>query len=88
MNGMDYTASLDEVLFADLTNDISSDGLFGNIIDACKTNGKLYSVPLTFQLSGICTDSKYVNDGQKIGWKPGKESEEALKDMRAKLAFK
>lgn len=65
MNGMDYTASLDEVLFADLTNDISSDGLFGNIIDACKTNGKLYSVPLTFQLSGICTDSKYVNDGQK-----------------------
>ena len=31
---------------------------------------------------------RYVNDGQKIGWKPGKESEEALKDMRARLAFK
>lgn len=65
MNGINYTASLDQVLFADLTNDISSDGLFENITGACKTGGKLYSVPITFQLSGIFTDSKYVKDGQK-----------------------
>ena len=30
---------------------------------------------------------RYENDGQTIGWKPGKETEEALKEMRDRLSF-
>ena len=64
MNGLPYTVSLDSSLFMDLSGSISSDDLFGNVIDACKTDGKLYNVPLTFNVAGICTDSSKVEEGQ------------------------
>lgn len=64
MNGLPYTVSLDSALFMDLSGNVSSDGLFGNVIDACKTGDKLYNVPLTFNVAGICTDSSNVEAGQ------------------------
>lgn len=64
LNGMPYTVSLDSALFMDLSGSISSDGLFENVIDACMTDGKLYNVPVTFNVAGICTDSSNVEDGQ------------------------
>lgn len=64
LNSISETGSLESVIFADLSGDIKADGCFGNIFEACKNNGKLYTVPLSFQLSGICTDSVYVKDGQ------------------------
>lgn len=64
LNSISETGSLESVIFADLSGDIKADGCFGNIFDACKSEGKLYTVPLSFQLSGICTDSVYVKDGQ------------------------
>ncbi len=65
MNGFDFTPSIDTVVFADLTDDISAEGSFDNIFDACRTGGKLYTVPLTFNIGGICTSSSSVSAGQK-----------------------
>ena len=40
--------------------DMSSDKYFTNLIEASKTGGKLYQMPVCFVLEGICTDSKYA----------------------------
>lgn len=40
--------------------DMSSDKYFTNLIEASKTDGKLYQMPVCFLLEGICTDSKYA----------------------------
>lgn len=37
-----------------------SDKYFTNIIDASKTDGKIYQFPITYSISGIQTDSKYA----------------------------
>ena len=63
----------------DLSNyfgDLDSEKYFKNIIDAAKTDGKLYQLPVCFDIEGIHTDSKYAGaSGQ--GFTP-KEYEDFL----------
>lgn len=65
MNGSNFTSSFEGMLFANLTDDISYDGAFGNIFEASKTAGSLYTVPLTFRVSGIVCDSAFIRERQK-----------------------
>lgn len=65
MNAMPFTSMIESKLYMDLSGDISKDGYFGNIFDACKTGGRLYSVPLTFQVSGIVTDKSNAGADRK-----------------------
>ena len=39
--------------------DLDSEKYFTNIIEAAKTDGKLYQLPIRFDIEGIHTDSKY-----------------------------
>ena len=65
MNGSNFSSSFEGMLFANLTDDISCDGAFGNIFEASKTAGSLYTVPLSFHVSGIVCDSTFVRERQK-----------------------
>ena len=65
MNGADFSTSFEPALFMDLTEDIGSEGIFENVIEVNKTDGKLYTVPLTFTLSGIICDSAFIRERQK-----------------------
>ncbi|MCR5528227.1 MAG: extracellular solute-binding protein [Saccharofermentans sp.] len=62
------TASLSQLNNADYLLDISdrvnTDGLFSNIIDASKVDGKLYQLPLTFGVTGIAVLNENVSAGQ------------------------
>ena len=64
MNGSNFTSSFEPALFMDLSEDIESEGVFENIFEINKINGKLYTVPLTFRLSGIVCDSAFVRERQ------------------------
>ena len=64
MNGSSFTASFEPALFMDISEDIDSEGVFENIFEINKINGKLYTVPLTFRLSGIVCDSAFVRERQ------------------------
>ena len=44
----------------DLSNEIDTSELFGNVVELAKDDGKLYQVPLSISLSGILTRSSYV----------------------------
>lgn len=48
----------------DLSDRINTDGLFGNIIEASKKDGKLYQIPLAFGITGIVTKTENVASGQ------------------------
>lgn len=39
---------------------LDSDNYFTNVIDGCRTNGKLYQLPVSFMVKGIHTDAKYA----------------------------
>lgn len=45
---------------SDYTSNMKSDKYFTNVLDAMKTDGKLYSMPISFGLFGIQTDAKYA----------------------------
>lgn len=64
MNGSAFTSSFEPALFMDLSEDIESEGVFENIFEINKIGGKLYTVPLTFRLSGIVCDSAFVRERQ------------------------
>ena len=64
MNGSAFTSSFEPALFMDLSKDIESEGVFENIFEINKIGGKLYTVPLTFRLSGIVCDSAFVRERQ------------------------
>ena len=64
MNGSAFTSSFEPALFMDLSEDIDSEGVFENIFEINKIGGKLYTVPLTFRLSGIVCDSAFVRERQ------------------------
>ena len=57
-----YQINRDEYLI-DLSKEISTDGLFANIIESAKTGGKLYRMPLTASYTGIITKRSRVGDG-------------------------
>ena len=65
MNSSNFSSSFEGMLFANLTDDINYDGSFGNIFEASKTAGSLYTVPLTFHVSGIVCDSAFIRERQK-----------------------
>ena len=44
----------------DLSNEIDTSELFGNVVELAKDDGKLYQVPLSISLNGILTRSSYV----------------------------
>lgn len=48
----------------DLSDRLNTDGLFGNVIEAAKVDGKLYQIPLSFGASGIITFQDNVDAGQ------------------------
>ena len=48
----------------DLSDMIDTDGLFGNIVEASKVDGKLYQMPLAFGVTGIVTRTENVASGQ------------------------
>jgi ABC-type glycerol-3-phosphate transport system substrate-binding protein len=64
MNGSAFTSSFEPALFMDLSENIDSEGVFENIFEINKIGGKLYTVPLTFRLSGIVCDSAFVRERQ------------------------
>jgi hypothetical protein len=48
----------------DLSDRINTDGLFSNVIEAAKTDGKLYQIPLTFGVTGIAVLDENIEPGQ------------------------
>jgi len=64
MNGASFSSSFEPALFMDLSEDIESEGVFENIFEINKNGGKLYTVPLSFRLSGIVCDSAFVRERQ------------------------
>ena len=65
MNGSYFTSSFEGMLFAPLTEDISYDGCFDNVFEASKIAGNIYTVPLSFHVSGIVCDSAFIRERQK-----------------------
>ena len=53
----------DEYLL-DVADRISTDGLFGSVVDAAKIDGKLYQIPLSFYVTGLAVLEENVADGQ------------------------
>ena len=48
----------------DISDRISTDGLFVNVLDAAKTGDKLYQIPLTFGVTGLAVLNENVDAGQ------------------------
>ncbi|MCR5527880.1 MAG: extracellular solute-binding protein [Saccharofermentans sp.] len=48
----------------DISDRISTDGLFANVLDAAKTGEKLYQIPLTFGVTGLAVLNENVDAGQ------------------------
>ena len=65
MNGAEFSSSFEGMLFAPLTDDITCDGAFSNVFELSETAGTLYSVPLSFRVSGIVCDSAFIRERQK-----------------------
>ena len=58
-----YQLNNDDYLL-DVSDRIPTDGYFSNVFEACRIDGKMYQVPLTFAMNGIITRQSYVEDGQ------------------------
>ncbi len=43
-----------------VSDDLGSIEMFDNVIEACKTDGKLYQIPVSFGVAGIITETKNV----------------------------
>ena len=48
----------------DLSDRINTDGLFSNVIEAAKTGGRLYRLPLSFGVTGIAVLDENIEPGQ------------------------
>ena len=48
----------------DLSDRINTDGLFSNVIEAAKTEDRLYQIPLTFGVTGIAVLDENIEPGQ------------------------
>ena len=58
-----YQLNSDDLLI-DLSPAIDNNGLFPNIIEASKVNGKLYQLPLAVGINGIVTYVSHIENGQ------------------------
>lgn len=54
----------DDAYLTDMSEWIDTGGMFGNIVEACKKDGKLYQMPLAFGVTGIVTGTENVAPGQ------------------------
>lgn len=59
-----YSQFYNDDILCDLSDLVPSEGYFDNVFDACRSDGKLYDMPLYFSISGIFTDADNVNAGQ------------------------
>ena len=64
LGGASYSQFCNDDILADLSEFVPSEGYFDNVFDACRQDGKLYSIPLYFAISGICTEADNVAPGQ------------------------
>ena len=64
LNADSYRQFNSDDYLIDLSNEINTEGLFTNIIETAKTDGKLYQVPLAASIIGIGTRKSSVRDGQ------------------------
>lgn len=65
INAASYAQLNTENYLVDLSTYLTdTSSYFGSIIDASKTDGHLYQMPLTFTVSGILTSTDNVSDGQ------------------------
>ena len=64
LDGASYYQLNNDDLLIDLSSDLNCDGLFTNIIDSAKVNGKLYQLPLTVGINGIVTHRSDIANGQ------------------------
>ena len=63
---------------------IDRDDYFNNIFRACETDGKLYHIPVRFQLDGLVVNADYVHNN--VGW-TFEEFEEASTKMPDQVSF-
>lgn len=64
LDGANYYQLNNEDYLIDLSSEIDTADLFGNVIDASKVDDKLYQMPLTLGISGIVTFKDSVDDSQ------------------------
>ena len=64
LDGASYYQLNSDDLLLDLSSEMNFDGLFTNVIDSAKVNGKLYQLPLTIGINGIITHASEVDNGQ------------------------
>ncbi|WP_026515992.1 ABC transporter substrate-binding protein [Butyrivibrio sp. MC2021] len=73
-------------LFLDLTDyfakdpDISEEDLLPNVVEACKTNGKLYKIIPSFFVTSVITKTKYLEGKETLSFK---DCEKLIKDSGA-----
>ncbi len=65
LNGTDCSNLNKDEYLIDLIPELETSGLFGNIIDASEKDGKLYQVPLGFEVKGVFTGRANVRADQK-----------------------
>jgi len=70
--------------FFDGKNGIDRAAFFDNIFRACETDGKLYHVPLKFELSGLGVNADRIP--YSVGW-TFEEFEEASRNVPAQISF-
>ena len=63
-NTLSYSQLNNADYLVDLSDQIDPSGYFANIFDACKTQDKLFQIPLNFTLEGITTSGENLADGQ------------------------
>ena len=64
LNGASFTQLNSDDILLDLSEDISTEGLFNNVINAAKTGDKLYQFPLAVNVAGIVARAEDVPSGQ------------------------
>ena len=64
LDGASYYQLNNDDLLIDLSSELNCDGLFTNIIESAKVNGKLYQLPLTVGINGIVTHRSDIENGQ------------------------
>ncbi len=64
LDGSSFYQLNNEDYLLNLSDEISTDGLFSNVIDAAKVDEKLYQVPLTIGITGIVANAADVGSDQ------------------------
>ena len=63
-NMLSYSQLNNADYLVDLSDMITEEGYYSHIFDACRTDDKLYQIPLNFVMSGIWTDASNLESDQ------------------------